>query len=136
MQRRTAKLLVLVLVAGICAPFAAAGTMQAAGAHCIRKPLQAARVDDAPSCHRHHGALPADPAVTKESSSRQSIHSNQCCNDHECCRSTVRSLWAQPRLKADVRVVAQAETTLPTYPFHIHGSELVAHYAARAPPAL
>lgn len=136
MQRLAAKLLVLVLLAGVCAPFAAAAPMQAAGAHCARKPLRADPVDEVPSCHHHPAAGQPGQPSTKENSSAQSVRSNQCCNDHECCRSAIRSLWAQPLLNAQVRIFAQAEAMLAPLQPQVQSFELASHYPARAPPAL
>jgi len=134
MRRLTANLLVLVLLAGICAPFAAAGAMQQAGAHCLRKPLAPVRVSDVPNCHQHHMAgaeqLPA------RNSSAPAMRSNPCCNGHECCRSSVRSRWAHASFASHVRIVAQAEGLYAPRLVPLHSSESLARQPARAPPAL
>ncbi len=136
MQRLTAKLLVFVLLAGICAPFAAAAPVQAAGAHCARKPLQASPANELPSCHHHHAAGPVDHPAAKQNSSAQSVRSNQCCDDHECCRSMVRSLWAHPCPQGSFRIIAQAESITASVQLGFIDSERTSHYPARAPPTL
>jgi len=135
MHRLTAKLLLLVLLAGTCAPFAAAMPVQTAGAHCKRKPLQTARAEEVPSCHYHTSTPSSHPAAT-ENSSGLAFHSNQCCDEHQCCRSTVRSLWADAGRTAQVRVLAQAEAMVATLRPRFPSSDLALHYPARAPPEL
>jgi hypothetical protein len=137
MHRFIAKMLSAVLLAGTCGPFVfAMGLTSAAGVHCKRKSLQAVRVEETPSCHRHHAAALADQSVEKHDSSEPSVRASQCCAGHECCRSTVRSRWAQPCLTADVRAVARAETLVSAQAPQFQSSELSAYYPARAPPAL
>jgi hypothetical protein len=98
--------------------------------------VRAVGVGEEPRCHHRQAVVSVDQSVEKHNSSRRSIRSKQCCAGHECCRSTVRSQWAQPCLTAHVRAVAQTEELVPAHSPHFHGSCLSAHYPARAPPAL
>jgi hypothetical protein len=137
MHRFIAKMLSAVLVAGTCGPLVfAMGLTSAAGVHCKRKSVQAVGVEATPSCHRHHAAAPADQSVENHDSSERSVRASQCCPSHECCRSTVRSRWAQPSLTTGLRAVARAETLVPAHEPHFQSSEWSAYYPARAPPAL
>ena len=96
MIRWTAKFLLLVLLAGTFAPMAAAFAMAAQPSamampadHCQRKPVAAPAMA---GCHHHAAAALAEPARTP-----LAVRSGKCCDGHECCRSMVRTLWAQRR---------------------------------------
>lgn len=125
MGRWTAKFLLLVLLAGLFAPLAAAASMPAQ--HCVRKPM-AAQAQSMPGCH-HHAAPAAAPVSVK-----LAFLSRQCCNEHECCRSTVRRHWVhvnRPTLLGQIDSVHDQVITLRA---SLDDLELPAYHFVRGPP--
>jgi hypothetical protein len=134
MYRVTARLLLLVLLAGTFAPLAAAASIQTAQEHCVRKPL-AARPDSIPGCH-HAAAAAKRDTVNIRPISRDVFRSNQCCSGHECCRSQVRARWAQVTLQAVFLEACRADDRVPPLHSQVCDLELTADHSVRAPPAL
>jgi hypothetical protein len=134
MYRLTARLLLLVLLAGTFAPLAAAASIQTAQEHCVRKPL-AARPDSMPGCH-HAAPAASHDTVDIRPISGDVFHSNQCCSGHECCRSQVRARWAQVRMQAVFLEAGRTDDRVS--PLHPQGRslELAAYHSVRAPPTL
>jgi hypothetical protein len=132
MKRLTARLLLLVLFAGTLAPFAAASApMQ--HEHCARKAL-AVRVESVPSCHHHAAAEATHEPVA--SGAVKSVHSNSCCTGHECCRSMVRSQWAQVGLRTVFQRYQRAADRVAFPQEQVRRLDLPAYHSVRAPPAL
>lgn len=94
MQRVIARLLVSVLLLSAVAPLASAA--QRASACCIRKPVTRDTGMSGMHCHEAAGHL-HDMAGMPSSvpTETRSLRSRDCCANHECCRSNVRSQWAQ-----------------------------------------
>lgn len=131
MQRLTARLVLLVLLAGTFAPLAGALTMPAAPDHCARKPLSGG-MESMPGCH-HHAASAAEHS---SSNGREvSIRSTQCCNGHACCRSLVRSQCAQVCLSGTSAEVAHIDDRI--FPLRELAPRLdfASYSSGRAPPA-
>jgi hypothetical protein len=134
MKRLTARFLLLVLFAGTLAPFAAASApMQ--HEHCARKPL-ADRMEGTPPCHHHAAAEPSHGAVSSGPSSNHTIHSNSCCTGHECCRSMVRSQWAQVGPRTILQQSGRAADRVAFPQEQVRSLDLPAYHSVRAPPIL
>lgn len=137
MQGLTARLLPLVLIAGMLTPFATGMPMQTSGAHCNRKPLsQPKPAENVPACHHH--AMPAMPdhESMNASPTHEIADSKDCCCDHECCRSMARSHSADINRRAHLEAfqpAAQAAGALYTSALSY---DLALYRSVRAPPAL
>lgn len=132
MKRLTARLLLLVLCAGMLAPFAAASAPMR-HEHCVRKPL-AVRVESTPSCHHHAAREATHEPVASDAVS--SVRSNSCCTGHECCRSMARSQWAQVGLRTVLQRSERAADRVAFPQEQVRSLDLPAYYSVRAPPAL
>ena len=128
MNRWTAQFLLLVLLAGMCAPLAAAVSMPAD--HCVRKPL-AAPTPGMAGCHHHATAVPPE-----SSNVSLAVQSKQCCEGHECCRSMVRSHSAQVGSRTLFQEVDRIEDYISFEHARRHDLELAAYHSVRGPPAL
>jgi hypothetical protein len=128
MNRSTAKFLLLVLLAGMCAPLAAAVSMPVD--HCVRKPL-ASRTPAMAGCHHHV------TAVSPESSNVSlALRSKPCCEGHECCRSMVRSHSAQVGSHTLFQEVDRIEDYVSFEHARRNDLQLAAYHSVRGPPAL
>jgi len=127
MSRWTAKFLLLVLLAGLFAPMATAASMPAQ--HCVRKPM-AVQAQSMSGCH-HHAAPAAAPTYVK-----LAFVSRQCCNEHECCRSTVRSHWAQVNRPALLGQIDRVNDQVSTLHASFDDLALPSYHFVRGPPAL
>lgn len=129
MSRWTAKLLLLVLLAGLFAPLATAASAPAS--HCVRKPLTTPTdAQGMPGCH-HRAAGAAAPTQVK-----LGFVSRQCCSGHECCRSTVRSQWAQVNRPAFFSQTDLVNDHVSTLRANLRGLEPASHLFVRGPPEL
>jgi hypothetical protein len=128
MKRWTAKFLLLVLLAGMCAPMAAALSMPAD--HCVRKPV-AAPAQSMAGCHHHNHATGAQP-----SNPRLTVQSRQCCEGHECCRSMVRSHSARVAPRTLFQQIDRTEDSVSPQQASLIYSEPAAYHSVRGPPAL
>lgn len=128
MNRWTAKFLLLVLLAGMCAPLAAAASMPAA--HCVRRPVAAA-MPSMPGCNHHEQATSAQPSKTS-----LTVGSRQCCEGHECCRSLVRSHSAQVGSRAILQQVDRTKDYVSLQHASLINLELASYQLVRGPPAL
>jgi len=136
MIRWTAKILLLVLLAGPFAPMAGALSMAPRATqavipadHCMRKPAAAA--PSMPGCHHHAVAAPAEPVHTP-----LAFRSGNCCDTHECCRSMVRSHSANVAARTIFATVDRAETHLAAPRSSFLGLDFVGSHSVRGPPAL
>jgi len=132
MHRVIARTLLFALLAGLFSPLAAASSMPMSHPHCMRKPVPAP-VAEMSGCH-HHGA--AAPQVTEPASSDQVRSPNDCCQDHECCRSMARSQFAHASLRpthSELNQAAQLSAGLET---QVRSREAVFNPPGRAPPLL
>ncbi len=127
MSRWTAKFLLLVLLAGLLAPLATAVTAPAP--HCVRKPLTTStHAEGMAGCHHHAAATPTQV--------RLGFVSRQCCTGHECCRSTVRSHWAQVNPSAVFGQIDRVNGHVATLRQAPYGLELSPYFFVRGPPEL
>src|ERR1700693_5857573 len=133
MHRLTARLLLLVLLAGPVAPMAAAASMRE-HERCVRKPM-GTRSEGMPACH-HHTAVGADQNAVGGPPFERAFGSRECCSGHQCCRSLVRSRWAQVSLQARFQETDRADDHVSTPLPHFRSSELAAYHSVRAPPTL
>jgi len=136
MDRITARLLLLVLLAGTFTPFAAAVSMPDSHPHCVRKPQPAAPANDMAGCH-HHAASPVHQQDAAETTPADQVSDfSQCCCDHECCRSMARSQWAQVSLRGRTHGTESA-VSLVAAPFTpVRSFDLSLYRSVRAPPVL
>jgi hypothetical protein len=134
MHRLIAKLMSLVFLAGTFAPLAGALAMPTMHAHCMRQPL-GTRAESVSSCH-HHDHAAAQERSAGLAAPTSSIRSNQCCSEHACCRSTVRSQWAQVRLNTQLLQADRAEDHVAFLQEQVRVSDLDTFRSVRAPPAL
>lgn len=127
MSRWTAKFLLLVLLAGLLAPLATAVTAPAP--HCVRKPLTTStHAEGMAGCHQHAAATPTQVKL--------GFVSRQCCTGHECCRSPVRSHWAQVNPSAVFGQIDRANDHVATLRQAPYGLELSPYLFVRGPPEL
>ncbi len=136
MDRITARLLLAVLLVGIFSPFAAALSIETPKLHCNRKAAPAAPADGMPGCHRHAGPAAHHPEAAKTSPADQILDSSQCCCDHECCRSTARSPWAQTGLQGRTRALELAAALISASLIPVRSFDLALSRSVRAPPLL
>ena len=133
MQRVIARLLVSVLLLSALAPLASAA--QPAPACCIRKPVTRDAGMSGMHCHEAAGHMHDMAAMASGAPSEtHSLRSRDCCANHECCRSNVRSQWAQvgPALQARRLKLVQSHIAAP-----ISSSAFAApsdSHSGRAPP--
>ena len=128
MQRTVARVLVLVLLVGMYGPLALAVSSPVSPAHCQRQPAT-----EKPAHHHCHegmvqsAEIPEAPATLKNS---------DCCINHECCRSLVRSQWAHFSLTL-VPLGIILEGAIPSQPRPLFQSfDLLSSRPVRAPPVL
>jgi len=129
MHRWTARLLLLLTAYSLITPLTPLSTAQTMGMHCQRKPLGPVQAQ-APAMQCHHGMSMAPE------SSETSFSSRDCCCNHDCCRSSKISEWAQPRLGP----ILSNPAALATAP-HIKAENALAFFlygldSARAPPRI
>jgi len=132
MLRVTAKTLVLVLLVGVFAPYAAFASTApayATGDHCARMPVTR-HVEASSGCH-HHGAAVTTPDTPAP---RSALRSKPCCNGHECCRSQVRAQWAQVALRNQLQQSDFVEQLLSAATPQSHVSHVDPFRPVRAPP--
>lgn len=136
MDRITARLLLLVLLAGTFTPFAAAVSMPDSHPHCLRKPLPAAPANDMPGCH-HHAASPVHQEDAAETAPADQVSDfSQCCCDHECCRSMARSQWAQASLTGSAHETEPSVSLVAALYTSVRSFDLSLYRSVRAPPVL
>jgi hypothetical protein len=135
MHRLTARLLLLVLLAGTCAPLAGAMSMPVGHDHCVRKPLLGSRAEAMPACH-HHAAAVADLNAVGSPISELALRSRECCSGHQCCRSLVRSQWAQVSLQTRFQQTDRTDDHVSPLPPHFRSLARAAYHSVRAPPVL
>jgi hypothetical protein len=138
-QRIVAGWLLLVLLLTPLAPAALAG-VPALPQHCARQPLAANGPSAGMHCHdttghSHHSMAGMPSAATLPPPGDQ-FRSNGCCNNHDCCNSTVRAQWAQFVPARDF-FPADLVQILPTAnPVSALFSSRFDSNSGRAPPAL
>jgi hypothetical protein len=135
MHRVIAKLMSLVFLAGTFAPLAGALAMPMMHAHCMRQPL-GVRAESVSSCHHHDHAAAEEQSAAGLAAPTSSIRSNQCCSEHACCRSTVRSQWAQVRLQTVLQQSDRADDQVACLQMQVRSLEAAAYHPVRAPPVL
>jgi hypothetical protein len=133
MQRLIARTLLLVLLAGVFSPFAAASTMSVAHPHCNRKPVPAPASSEMSECH-HHKAAAAESALPV--SSDELLGAKDCCQDHECCRTMARTQWAHASLRSTQSQLREATRTSAILDSQAPAFELALNHPGRAPPIL
>jgi hypothetical protein len=85
MHRWIARLLVLVMLVPAFGPLALARAAQPQAPHCLRQPAK-------PVMQCHHGMAMVPEPPLSEASFRAL---EQCCQNHDCCRSLGAPQWAQ-----------------------------------------
>jgi hypothetical protein len=98
MQRWTARFLLLIMLVPAVGPIALARVAPSSAMHCMRRPLQSAPTA-APVMQCHHGSMASEPQSSGSpapaaSASEASVHSLDCCCNHDCCRGVKTSGWA------------------------------------------
>jgi len=148
MHRWTAKFLTLVMLVPFLGPAALAHVATRTGMHCMRMPMADAPAGAVPAtpakqsamhCHgmaTQPAAQPATAQADSASSHPEASFTSRdcCCCDHNCCRSTVTSGWAQPasRLSSFVNLtVESASLAISTVRL---SAPLLGPDSARAPP--
>jgi hypothetical protein len=134
MYRLTARLLLLILLAGTFAPLAGAALMQSRHEHCVRNPL-GNRAEAMPGCH-HHAAPVADQNAVASPTSELAFLSRECCSGHQCCRSLARSQWAHVGLHELFQETDRTDDLVPTVLPNFRSLNLAGSRSVRAPPAL
>jgi hypothetical protein len=124
MHRWIARLLVLVMLVPAFGSLALARAVQPQAPHCLRQATK-------PVMQCHHGMEMVLEPPASEASFRAV---EQCCQNHDCCRTLASPQWAQPQSKLfSVRGVpteearSAADARRPTVTFSDNDS-------ARAPP--
>jgi hypothetical protein len=135
MHRVIAKLMSLVFLAGTFAPLAGALAMPTMHAHCMRQPM-GTRAESVSSCHHHDHAAAEEQSAAGLAAPTSSIRSNQCCSEHACCRSTVRSQWAQVRLQTVLQQSDRTHDRIGWLSSQVQSPEPIGSRSVRAPPAL
>jgi hypothetical protein len=79
-------------------------------------------------CHHHAVAAPTQVKL--------GFVSRQCCTGHECCRSTVRSHWAQINPSAVFGQIDRVNDHVATLRQAPYGLELSPYLFVRGPPEL
>lgn len=138
MHRVIARTLLFALLAGLFSPLAAASSMPMSHPHCMRKPVPAPAAEMS-GCHHHGVAAPHSSVETQSTdpaSSDQVQAPNDCCQDHECCRSMARSQFADtsPRSGTTAEQIATPLVTLPCA--RPRSFDVARNLSARAPPLL
>jgi hypothetical protein len=138
MHRVIARTLLLALLAGLFSPLATASSMPLSRPHCMRKPIPAPAAE-MPGCH-HHGAVAVHSASTPENaepaSSDQLQAPNDCCQDHECCRSMARSQFAHTSLRSTHSELNEAAQLSAVPDSQARSMEAALTPPGRAPPLL
>jgi hypothetical protein len=112
MSRVTASLLLVVLLAGVLAPAAAALAPDFPHACCARK---------TPHCHH------------SQDSSETSVRSRTCAQ-HSCCRSVAVSPWAQTGPRHTYEAVASMGLAILRVQISYRTADLAGFHSVRAPP--
>jgi len=137
MHRLIARTLLFALLAGMFSPLAAASSMSVSHPHCMRKPVPAPAAEMT-GCH-HHGAAAQTAAAPEsaESTSPDRVQApDDCCQDHECCRSMARSQWADTALRSKHSELNRAEHVSSVLDSHVPSFEAALNHPGRAPPLL
>jgi hypothetical protein len=123
MHRWIARLLVLVMLVPAFGPLALARAAQPQAPHCLRQPAKPVM-----QCHHGMAMVPEPPA--SEASFRAL---EQCCQNHDCCRTLAAPQWAQPQSKLSCRelLTERALSALDTQLTSVTPAE---NDSARAPP--
>jgi len=147
MHRWIAKFLTLVMLVPFLGPAALAHAAPPAGMHCIRMrmadaPAAAAPATPAQQSAMHCHGMATQPAAQTETAQSDSASSHpeasftsrDCCCDHNCCRSTATSGWAQPasRLSSFLNLTVES-ASLATSTVRL-SAPLLGPDSARAPP--
>jgi hypothetical protein len=123
-HRWIARLLVLVIIAPAFGPLAMASAAQPQPAHCLRQPAK-------PVMQCHHGMAMVSEPASSEASFRTL---EQCCQNHDCCRSLASPQWAQPQSKLFSRQGSPTERALSWPDAQLTPLTPVDNDSARAPP--
>jgi hypothetical protein len=124
MHRWIARLLVLVITAPAFGPLAMAYAMQAQAAHCLRQPAK-------PVMQCHHGMAMVPEPPSSEASFRAA---EQCCQNHDCCRSLGAPRWAQAQSKVLSLQGLPIQRALSAPDAQLTSSTPAENDSARAPP--
>jgi hypothetical protein len=137
MHRLIARTLLFALLAGMFSPLAAASSMSGSHPHCMRKavPVPATEMT---GCHHNGGAAhnAAVPQSAEPTSPDRVQAPNDCCQDHECCRSMARSQWADSSLRSSQSELNQATQISSVLDSQVRSFEAVLTPPGRAPPLL
>jgi hypothetical protein len=116
MQRLTARLLLLIALAGNFIPVALAATAAPPHACCLRK-----------AAHRCHDSMLAE-------SDQPALRATGCCN-HDCCRAVTTSQWASPPPSAKTAFTKDVDVHIAESCLDVPVAEPSASLSTRAPPA-
>lgn len=122
MQRWIARLLVLVMIVPAFGPLALAHTTQSEAPHCLRqstKPMM--------ECHR-------GMSMTPEPSETEFHATDQCCENHGCCRGMAAPRWAQPQSRVYLRQGLPTTETMSALDAQPVPNASSNNDSARAPP--
>jgi hypothetical protein len=134
MHRQTAKALLLVLLAGTLTPFSAAFSVPPGRTYCHRKPVESSAAEM--PCHHHGIAGMHHQEAAGPHPAEQAFDSKSCCVDHQCCRSLVRSQWAQVARQLPGRIANLATQGIQSPHPGFRAVDLALSLPARAPPTL
>jgi hypothetical protein len=123
MHRWIARLLVLVMLVPAFGSLALARAAQPQAPHCLRQPAK-------PVMQCHHGMEMAPERPSSEESFRAL---EQCCQNHDCCRSLAAPKWAQPQSKLSRRELL-TERALSAPDAQLTSVTPAENDSARAPP--
>jgi hypothetical protein len=134
MYRWTARLLMLVMLVPAFGPAALARGSEAMGPHCMRH-RGAAQASAQPKMECHGGMAMPEAQASAQRPSQVSIGSTEnCCQDHSCCRGLTASRWAQPRVRTHSDYVFLTSRAIPDQISQSADSILLDIDSARAPP--
>ena len=135
MHRQVAKLLLLVLLEGTFAPFAAAAlSIEPGQRYCHRKPLESPPAEM--PCHHHVMAGMNYDATVAKRPDEPAFDSKSCCEGHQCCRSLLRSQWAQVIRRSPEQLADPARPLIQVPRPGFRTSDFALSLQARAPPSL
>jgi len=123
MHRWIARLLVLVMLVPAFGPLALGRAAQPQAPHCLRQPAK-------PVMQCHHGMAMTPEPPSSEASFRAL---EQCCQNHDCCRSLAAPQWAQPQSKLSSRELLTARA-LSAPDSQLTSVTPAENDSARAPP--
>ncbi|HTR23806.1 MAG TPA: hypothetical protein VMI10_07460 [Terriglobales bacterium] len=148
MHRWTARFLTLVMLVPFLGPAALARVASSPSMHCARMrmadasaPAVPATPARQPAMHCH--GMAQQPAANAEAPKAQSTPSHPeasftsrdcCCCDHNCCRSTATSGWAQPASRLSSLVNLTVESAARATSTVRLSAPLLGGDSARAPP--